>query len=81
MTSLSVDRRTYQRLPYEDLAPTSEMASDATEVGRELHIPTEQWGRLDPDAPTTPAFGEPMGRLEISDHLAEMAGDLELHFD
>ena len=70
---------TYKRLPYDDAASTSEMASDATQVGRELHMPLQH---LYADAPgvevLTPSFGpQPV----VSDELAALAAGLELHFD
>jgi hypothetical protein len=75
---------TYDRLPYDDAASPSEMVSDATKVGRELHLPLQTplptLSGFDPeleDAPRTPSFGT----VEVSDSLAQMAAGLELHFD
>jgi hypothetical protein len=68
---------TYQRLPYDDAATTAEMVSDATEVGRELHIAVQVYDDLAPDRAPEPAFGTVL----VSDELADMAAGLELHFD
>jgi hypothetical protein len=67
----------YQRLPYDDAAPTAEMVSDAAVAGRELHVPLQQHDLLAGGEPRTPAFG----RVQVSDELAELAAGLELHFD
>ena len=66
---------TYQRLPYEDAAPTTQMISDCAAVGRALHLPAE---RVD----TTAATDERRGSDEVvvPDGLAELAREMELHF-
>jgi hypothetical protein len=66
---------TYQRLPYEDAAPTTQMISDCAAVGRALDLPA---GRVD----TTAAPDERRGADEIvvPDGLAELAREMELHF-
>jgi hypothetical protein len=66
----------YQRLPYYDAATTTEMASDCTVVGRELHLPEQEPSRPD-STERAPAMTTPT----VSDELAEMAAGLELHFD
>ncbi len=70
----SVAAMTYQRLPYEDAAPTAEMISDCVAVGRALPFPA---GRLVPEA-------EPDGRhgpeeVVVPDSLADLAREMHLH--
>ena len=67
---------TYQRLPYEDVAPTAEMITDCAAVGRALHLP---------DGPGDAAVAGPyerQGRDEIvvPDSLADLAREMQLHF-
>ena len=63
---------TYHRLAYDDAATTTEMASDARQVGRTLRVPEQPRGASSPETPAA---------LEVSDELARIAADLELHFD
>ena len=78
----SVVRMTYHRLAYDDAATTTEMASDARQAGRTLHLP-EQSASVDvlgdPTDPR-PAHQAPPP-FQVSDELAGMAAGLELHFD
>jgi hypothetical protein len=70
---------TYKRLPYDDAAPTSEMVSDCTQVGRELHMPLQHvYADELGHEPLTPSFGP---HVVVSDELAALAAGLELHFD
>ena len=71
----SVAAMTYQRLPYEDAAPTREMISDCAAVGRALHLPAD---RLDsPAAPTERRGSE---EVVVPDSLADLAREMQLHF-
>ena len=71
----SVAAMTYQRLPYEDAAPTTEMISDCAAVGRALHLPAD---RLDPAAATLER-SDPE-EVVVPDSLAELAREMQLHF-
>ncbi len=66
---------TYQRLPYEDAAPTTEMISDCAAVGRALHLPAE---RL--DAGTAPCGRQGSDEIVVPDSLADLAREMHLHF-
>jgi hypothetical protein len=69
---------TYQRLPYEDAAPTAQMISDCAAVGRALHLPAE---RVDPTAAPDERRGtDEMDEIVVPDGLAELAREMELHF-
>jgi hypothetical protein len=71
---------TYQRLPYEDAAPTPEMVSDCVAVGRALRLRTGAAGR---DAGGRPGRRRPRrhatGRIVVPDSLAERAREMQLH--
>lgn len=71
----SVTTMTYQRLAYEDAAPTPEMISDCAAVGRALHLPSD---RLDPA--TTPPERRSPEELVVPDSLADLAREMQLHF-
>lgn len=66
---------TYQRLPYEDAAPTPEMISDCAAVGRALDL---QARRVRPGK----APYERQGRdvVVVPDRLAERAREMQVHF-
>jgi hypothetical protein len=66
---------TYQRLPYEDAAPTTEMISDCAAVGRALHLPAE---RLDHG--TAPDGRQGSDEIVVPDSLADLAREMHLHF-
>jgi hypothetical protein len=66
---------TYQRLPYEDAAPTPEMISDCAAVGRALHLPAE---RVDPG--TAPYERQDSDEIVVPDSLADLAREMHLHF-
>jgi hypothetical protein len=70
----SVASMTYERLPYEDAAPTTEMISDCAAVGRALHLRAE--------VVATAAVDEGRGSDEVvvPEGLAELAREMELHF-
>jgi hypothetical protein len=71
----SVASMTYQRLPYEDAAPTTQMLSDCAAVGRALHLQDE---RVAPSAPPDARRGT--DEIVVPDGLAELARGMELHF-
>jgi hypothetical protein len=65
---------TYQRLPYEEAAPTTEMFSDCAAVGRALHLPVE---RLEPG---TVSYGrDGSDQIVVPDSLADLAREMHLH--
>jgi hypothetical protein len=66
---------TYQRLPYEDAAPTTEMVSDCAAVGRALHL---RAGRVDPDKPPYERQGP--DQVVVPERLAERAREMQVHF-
>jgi hypothetical protein len=66
---------TYQRLPYEDAAPTTQMISDCAAVGRALHLQDE---RVDPAV--APDERRRPDEVVVPDGLAELAREMELHF-
>jgi hypothetical protein len=70
----TVASMTYQRLPYEDAAPTTEMISDCAAVERALHLPSEGLG-------TATALPERHGVEEVvvPDSLADLAREMQLH--
>jgi hypothetical protein len=70
----SVAAMTYQRLPYEDAAPTTEMISDCAAVGRALHLPTERPGT----STAQPERRDP-GEVVVPDSLADLAREMQLH--
>ena len=70
---------TYQRLPYDDAASTLEMAADCAQVGRELRLPAPRSATPFSGRTTEQRAGS--GALDVPPDLAEMAADLELHFD
>lgn len=75
---------TPDRLSYADAQSLPEMAVDAHEVEHNMHLerrgvasyPTEFLG----ESPR-PASARVHSRYEVSDDLARMADDLQLHFD
>ena len=70
---------TYDRLPYDDAATTTEMMSDGAAAGRALHLPTQPSpGKHSLDGLREPL---PFATPVVSDDLAELAAGLELHFD
>jgi hypothetical protein len=71
----SVAAMTYQRLPYEDAAPTTEMISDCAAVGRALHLPAEPHGTA---TPTSEQRGPE--EVVVPDSLADLAREMQLHF-
>ncbi len=73
----SVDGMTNHRLPYDDAATTTEMATDCAEVDRMMHLTGQRHDGL----VTHPVHAEPYGTVPVSDDLARVAADLELHFD
>jgi hypothetical protein len=67
----------YQRLPYEDAATTTEMASDCAVVGRAYPVAAASL-----DGPLTDEHVDAVFHaVVVSDELAELAAGLELHFD
>jgi hypothetical protein len=66
---------TYQRLPYEDAAPTTQMISDCAAVGRALHLQEERVG-----AAAVPDERRGPDEVVVPDGLAELAREMELHF-
>ncbi len=62
---------TSPRLAYDDASTTSEMVTDATRLGLALPVPAARRG--------TQAGGAALPGLVVSDDLAALAGDLELH--
>jgi hypothetical protein len=70
----SVVVMTYQRLAYEDAAPTPEMFSDCAAVGRALHLPTG------PREQEHPGRSErALDEIVVPDSLAELAREMHLH--
>jgi hypothetical protein len=75
---------THHRLPYDDAETMREMTIDCHEVGHNLHLerigmtshPSELLGEQ-----PAPASARLHSRYEVSDDLADMADDLELHLD
>jgi len=68
---------TNQRLPYDDAATPTEMASDAAEVDRTLHLGHQRHDGL----VTHPVHDGSFRTVRVSDDLARVAAGLELHFD
>jgi hypothetical protein len=64
---------TYQRLPYEDADPTTEMVSDCAAVGRALPLPAT---RVDPA--TAPYVRQGSDVVVVPDRLAERARKMQL---
>jgi hypothetical protein len=70
----SVGVMTYQRLAYEDAAPTPEMYSDCAAVGRALHL------RPGPGEQVAPGRSERAhDEILVPDSLAELAREMHLH--
>jgi hypothetical protein len=65
---------TYERLPYEDAAPTAEMFSDGAAAGRALHLPTDRVGTL---ASTDERRGAE--EVVVPESLADLAREMQLH--
>jgi hypothetical protein len=68
---------TNQRLPYDDAATPTEMASDCAEVDRALHLGGQRHDGL----VTHPVHDGSYHPGPVSDDLARVAAGLELHFD
>ena len=65
---------TYQRLPYEDAASTTEMVSDCAAVGRALHLPA----RGQEESAASPGRQGPE-QIVVPDSLADLAREMHLH--
>jgi hypothetical protein len=65
---------TYQRLPYEDAAPTTEMISDCAAVGRALHLPADPFALA-----AAPRVRRGAEEVVVPDSLADLAREMQLH--
>lgn len=73
----SVVSMTNQRLPYDDAATPTEMASDCAEVDRALHLADQRHDGLATHAVHDGSYRTVL----VTDDLARVAAGLELHFD